>query len=54
MFKWLLAGVIATYVAGIIAFSTYHSVMAPETRILTALEHGASWPGIVFRALISI
>ena len=54
MFKWLLAGVIATYVAGIIAFSTYHSVMAPETRILTTLEHGASWPGIVFRALVSI
>ena len=54
MFKWLLTGVIATYFAGIITFSTYHSVIAPEASILTALEHGASWPGIVFRALVSI
>jgi hypothetical protein len=34
MLKWLLAGVIATYFAGIIAVSTYHSVMAPEARVL--------------------
>ena len=54
MFKWLLAGVIASYLAGIITFTTYHSVMAPEARVLTALEHGASWPGIVFRALVGI
>ena len=45
--------VIATYVAGIISFSTYHGIMAPEVSVLTALGHGASWPGIVFRALVS-
>ena len=54
MFKWLLIGVIAIYVAGIISFTTYHSVMAPEASVLTALEHGVSWPGIVLRALVSI
>lgn len=54
MFKWLLTGVIATYFAGIIAFSTYHSVMAPDANVLAVLEHGASWPGIVLRALVSI
>ncbi len=54
MFKWLLIGVIAIYVAGIISFTTYHSVMAPEASVLTALEHGVSWPGIALRALVSI
>ncbi len=53
MFKWLSISIIATYVAGIISFSTYHGIMAPEASVLTALGHGASWPGIVFRALVS-
>ncbi len=54
MFKWLLTGVIATYVAGIMSFSAYHNVMASEASVLTALGYGASWPGIVIRALFSI
>jgi hypothetical protein len=54
MFKWLLTGVIATYVAGILSFSMYHNVVVSEASVLTALEHGTSWPGIVFRALVDI
>jgi hypothetical protein len=53
MFKWLLAGVIATYFAGIINFSTYHRIAAPEASFLTALEHAVNWPGIVLSGLVS-
>jgi hypothetical protein len=54
MFKWLLTGVVAAYVAGILSFSMYHSVVASEASVLTALGHGTNWPGIVFRALVGI